>query len=97
MCLIDFGMPVDKDDDADQANGHGQMTKLNSNGVLKRKFQELEAKQCGRKIFEFCAFRDPVLFLEHLSKNSLLVIDKPWIRVLDTLDTRPVHRHVFGT
>ncbi|KAL6578472.1 hypothetical protein OROMI_010800 [Orobanche minor] len=96
MCLIDFGMPVDKDADADQAKGQGQPTKLNSNGVLKRKLQELEAKQGGRKNFEFCAFRDPVLFLEYLSKNSLLVIDKQWIRVLDTLDTRPVHRHVFG-
>ncbi|GER40218.1 transducin family protein / WD-40 repeat family protein [Striga asiatica] len=87
MCLIDFGLPVDKEDDVDMRTGQG-------NGVVKRKLKDLESK---RKNFEFCAFRDPVLLVEHLSKNSLLVIDKPWIRVIDTLDTQPVHRHVFGT
>ncbi|CAA0809060.1 Transducin family protein / WD-40 repeat family protein [Striga hermonthica] len=97
MCLIDFGMPVDKEDYADVANEQGLTRKLHSNGVLKRKLHELETKNGGRKNFEFCAFRDPVLYVEHLSKNSLLVIDKPWIGVLDTLDTQPVHRHVFGT
>ncbi|GER31101.1 transducin family protein / WD-40 repeat family protein [Striga asiatica] len=97
MCLIDFGMPVDKEDYADLANEQGLTRKLHSNGVLKRKLHELETKNGGRKNFEFCAFRDPVLYVEHLSKNSLLVIDKPWIGVLDTLDIKPVHRHVFGT
>ncbi|KAK6116037.1 hypothetical protein DH2020_008306 [Rehmannia glutinosa] len=122
-CLIDFGMPVDSDDElangqgltsklqsneangqeltsklqSNEANGQGLTSKLQSNEVLKRKLQELETKQSDRKNFEFCAFRDPVLFVEHLSKNSLLVIDKPWIQVVDTFDTQPVHRHVFGT
>ncbi|KAI3460141.1 hypothetical protein Pfo_016804 [Paulownia fortunei] len=97
MCLIDFGMPVDRDDDIDLANGQGLSRKLHSNGVLKRKLHELETKHSGRKNFEFCAFRDPVLFVDHLSKNSLLVIDKPWIQVVDTFDAQPVHRHIFGT
>lgn len=96
MCLIDFGMPVDREDDTDLANGQGLMKKVHSNGVLKRKLQELE-KHSGRKNFEFCAFRDPVLFVEHLSKNSLLVIDKPWMQVVDTFDALPVHRHIFGS
>ncbi|KAH6781137.1 Transducin family protein / WD-40 repeat family protein [Perilla frutescens var. hirtella] len=94
MCLIDFGMPVDRDDDL--ANGQGIMKKVHSNGVLKRKLHGLE-KHGARKNFEFCAFRDPVLFVEHLSKNSLLVIDKPWMQVVDTLDAQPVHRHIFGS
>ncbi|XP_057776544.1 WD repeat-containing protein PCN-like [Salvia miltiorrhiza] len=98
MCLIDFGMPVDRDDDTtDLANGLGLTRKVHSNGVLKRKLQGLETKHGGRKNFEFCAFRDPVLFVEHLSKNSLLVIDKPWMQVVGTFDAQPVHRHIFGT
>ncbi|KAG8390975.1 hypothetical protein BUALT_Bualt01G0139700 [Buddleja alternifolia] len=97
MCLIDFGMPVDKDEDNELVNGHGLTTKLHSNGVLKRKLHEIEPKHNGRKNFEFCAFRDPVFFVEHLSKNSLLVIDKPWRQVVDTFDTQPVHRHIYGT
>ncbi|KAK4481557.1 hypothetical protein RD792_012459 [Penstemon davidsonii] len=99
MCLIDFGMPVDKDNDTDLENGHGLMGKLQSNGVLKRKLRahELETKQNGKTNFEFCPFRNPVLFVEHLSKNSLLVIDKPWIKVVNSFDAQPVHRHIFGT
>ncbi|XP_073019632.1 WD repeat-containing protein PCN-like isoform X1 [Primulina eburnea] len=99
MCLIDFGLPVDRDDDVEFANDQGLTRKLHSNGVLKhkRKVHELETKHGGRKNFEICPFRDPVLFVEHLSKNSLLVIDKPWIQVVKTFDTQPVHRHIFGT
>ncbi|KAL2529513.1 Transducin family protein/WD-40 repeat family protein [Forsythia ovata] len=52
----------------------------------------------GRKNFEFCAFRDPVLFVEHLTRNSLLVIDNSWMQVVKTLDTQlPVHKHIFGS
>ncbi|KAG6422050.1 hypothetical protein SASPL_118611 [Salvia splendens] len=98
MCLIDFGMPVDRDDDTDLTNGLVSTTrKAHSNGVSKRKRQGSENKHGGRKNFEFCAFRDPVLFVEHLSKNSLLVIDKPWTQVVGTFDAQPVHRHIFGT
>ncbi|CAA2973654.1 U3 small nucleolar RNA-associated 4 homolog [Olea europaea subsp. europaea] len=100
MCLIDFGMPIDREDDNELANGEDlALRMLQSNGKLKRKLKdhELETRQSGRKNFEFCAFRDPVLFVEHLSRNSLLVIDKPWMQVVKTLDTPPVHRHIFGT
>lgn len=93
--MIDFGMPVNKDD-ADMSNGQGLMRKLHGNGVLKRKLQELESKHGGRKNFEFCAFRDPVLFVEHISKNSLLVIDKPWGQVVSSFESQPVHRHIYG-
>ncbi|KAL1534224.1 WD repeat-containing protein PCN-like [Salvia divinorum] len=97
MCLIDFGMPVDRDDDTNLASGLGLTGKVHSNGKPKRKLQGLETKHGSRKNFEFCAFRDPVLFVEHLSKNSLVVIDKPWTQVVGTFDTQPVHRHIFGT
>ncbi|CAI9763068.1 unnamed protein product [Fraxinus pennsylvanica] len=52
----------------------------------------------GRKNFEICAFRDPVLFVEHISTNFLLVIDNPWMQVVKNLDTQlPVQSHIFGS
>ncbi|MCD9643746.1 hypothetical protein HAX54_031415 [Datura stramonium] len=107
MCLIDFGKPVDGDDEADIANGqdlaskklHSALVNASVNGNLKRKPKgsALETKQNGRKNFELCSFRDPVLFVGHLSKTSILIIDKPWIQVAKSFDTTPVHRHIFGT
>ena len=103
MCLIDFGMPVDRDDESDLVNGQGstfrKLTSSPMNGKLKRKridCQTEAAKLKSRKNFEFFAFRDPVLFIGHLSKNSVLIMDKPWIEVVKTLGA-PVHRHIFGT
>lgn len=96
--MIDFGMPVNKDD-TDMSNGQGIMRKLHGNGALKkRKIQEIESKHhSGRKNFEFFAFRDPVLFVEYLSKNSLLVMDKSWGKVVSTFESQPVHRHIYGS
>ncbi|CBI19382.3 unnamed protein product, partial [Vitis vinifera] len=103
MCLIDFGMPVDQEDERDLINSQDSaiIKKLQNspiNGRLKRKLKEsgLDTKLNDRKNFEFCAFRDPVLFVGHLSKNSLLIIDKPWADVVRTFSA-PVHRHIFGT
>ncbi|KAI3491235.1 hypothetical protein L1887_44492 [Cichorium endivia] len=89
MCFIDFGMPVAQDDDLN-INDSSTLNKLN----LKRKLHELESKN---KNFEFCAFREPVLYVAHLSKASVLVIDKPWLEVVKTFDAQPVHRHIYGT
>lgn len=103
MCVIDFGMPVEVED-TDLANSQElllrkiQGTPLNAKLKRKLKGTELENHQhYGRKNFIFRAFRDPVLFLGHLSKSSVLVIDKPWIDVVKTFDAPPVHRHIFGT
>lgn len=103
MCWIDFGMPVDQDDGSDFFSAVDSASKILQNvpinGRLKRKLQarNLETKLIGRKNFEFCAFRDPVLFVGYLSKNSVLVIDKPWMEVVKNFDAPPVHRHIFGT
>lgn len=103
MCLIDFGMPVDWNDDHDFVHGRDSALKKlqNSpiNGKLKRKLkgQELETRINGRKNFEFCTFRNPVLFVGHLTKSSALIIDKPWMQVVNTLDAPPVHRLIYGT
>nr|KAJ0225452.1 hypothetical protein LSAT_V11C100000180 [Lactuca sativa] len=91
MCLIDFGMPVGCDEDPDE-----KAITLKKK-LLKRKLHELEGKKGGRKNFEFCAFREPVLYVGHLSKGSVLVVDKPWLEVVNNFDAQPVHRHIYGT
>ncbi|KAH9604460.1 hypothetical protein KSS87_000998 [Heliosperma pusillum] len=106
MCLIDFGMPIEG-----EANGNmftdDRLTNfdsvsfdsvsrklLSSNGSLKRKLQlQMEFK----RNFEFCPFRHPVLFVGHLSKSSVLVVDKPWLEVVKSFDAQPVHKHIYGT
>lgn len=71
------------------------------NGKRKRTDRPCElinnAKASNRKNFEFFAFRDPVLFIGHLSKGSVLIIDKPWTEVITKMELSPVHRHIFGT
>ncbi|CAI9115873.1 OLC1v1016884C2 [Oldenlandia corymbosa var. corymbosa] len=88
MCLIDFVMPVEKDD----LPNLQEVLKMFPNGTLRKR--KLET---NKKNFDFCSFKDPVLFVGHISKNSVLVIDKPWIQVVKTFDAQPVHRHIYGT
>nr|XP_043636645.1 WD repeat-containing protein PCN-like [Erigeron canadensis] len=90
MCLIDFGMPIDEDEDHENPTSHDSKSKK-----LKRKL--IESKTASRKNFEFCAFREPVMFVGHLSKGSVLVIEKPWMQVVKGFDAQPVHRHIYGT
>ncbi|XP_068642656.1 WD repeat-containing protein PCN-like [Aristolochia californica] len=102
MCLIDFGMPVMKSDDSDLINSQDLPSKKSSdssaNGQVKRKRKDLDQETMlhVKQNFDFLSFRDPVLFVGHLSEDSLLIIDKPWLDVVKTFDT-PVHRHIFGT
>ncbi|XP_050363379.1 WD repeat-containing protein PCN [Argentina anserina] len=100
MCLIDFGMPVDRDDESDMVNGQEPaLMNLQSNGKLKRKWTDSQTKSklFGRKNFEFIPFGDPVLFIGHLSKSSVLKIYKPWMEVVRNFDSAPVDKHTFGT
>ncbi|CAN1223349.1 WD repeat-containing protein PCN [Linum perenne] len=99
MCLIDFGMPVEREEDG---GGSGSplvrlKTSANNNSSLKRRRKEHQTKTENRKNFEFLAFRDPVLFVGHLSESSILILDKPWLDVVKGLEAAPVHRHIFGT
>ena len=96
-CLIDFGIPVDRDDDdSELANSHESALKKLQKSPINRRLKR-KLKHTSRQNFEFCAFRDPILFVGHLSKNSILIIDKPWMQVVETLDAPPVHRHIYGT
>lgn len=100
-CSINFGLPVDRPGESELVNGHfPPLRKLQGtpiNGKLKRKLMDCQREVEHRKNFEFFGFRDPVLFIGHLSEHALLIIDKPWMDVVKTLDSAPVHRHIFGT
>ena len=102
MCYIDFGMPIARDEDQEKVNSHDlalEKIYTQMSGKLKRKLMghDYESKNAGRKNFEFCAFREPALYVGHLSKGSVLVIDKPWLQVVKTFDAQPVHRHIYGS
>lgn len=85
MCLIDFGLPVEQDDDVQDS-----MARSLQNSLVK-------GKPKRRRNFEFFPFDHPVLFSAHLSKNSFLLIDKPWLEVVKGLEAPPVHRHIYGS
>lgn len=101
MCWVDFGMPVDGGD-GESGMVNGQDTALRNlhdtpvNSKLKRKLSECHTKRIGRKNFDIFTFRNPALYIGHLSENSVLIIDKPWMEVVKTF-APPVDRHIFGT
>lgn len=100
MCFIDFGIPLDHDkltltkclDSAMKL----QITPPINGERLKRKFENFQ-KETIVNNFEFQDFKNPVLFIGHLSKKSVLVMEKPWMEVVKGFDAPPVHRHIFGT
>lgn len=99
MCFIDFGVPIGQDEENEKVNGHDStLKKLYGpiSGKLKRKLiaHELESKNGARKV---CVFREPVLYVGHLSKGCVLIMDKPWSQVVKTFKVQPVHRHVYAT
>ncbi|WOK98379.1 U3 small nucleolar RNA-associated protein [Canna indica] len=98
MCLIDFEVPVDDDDEF--PIGSDQAQKFDSskpNGAKrKRKLLDHESKPYNKKNFDFFGFRNPALFVSNFSENSLLLVEKQWMEVVKNFDA-PIHRHIFGT
>lgn len=107
MCLIDFEQLVDhanskrplinQDLPIPQANGKTlinnslhSLSKLENIASKKRKYHHKESS-------DFCSFSNPVLYVGHLSKSSIIVVDKPWKEVVRGLETAPVHRHIYGS
>ncbi|KAJ6799663.1 U3 small nucleolar RNA-associated protein 4-like protein [Iris pallida] len=101
MCLIDFGMAVGQDDEDGLPNCPGtSLSKFDSpetaTGKRKRKGIDEECKKLKKKNFDFFPFMSPVLFVGHISQNSLLVVEKRWMEVVQNFDA-PVHKHMYGT
>ncbi|XP_020571588.1 U3 small nucleolar RNA-associated protein 4 homolog [Phalaenopsis equestris] len=99
MCLIDFGIPIHQDDEPN-VNQNQLLDKLvisNSTKMnKKRKKIDQQIHLHKKRNFEFCAFKDPVLFVGYLSENSVFVLERQWVDVVKSLDA-PVHRHIYGT
>ncbi|XP_042384096.1 WD repeat-containing protein PCN-like isoform X1 [Zingiber officinale] len=97
MCLIDFGMPIVQEEKVqiglDPSSDKNERNKTN---WAKRKRKSHEQKSSNTKNFDFFVFKDPALFVGHLSDNSLLLMGKQWLDVARNFDA-PIHRHIFGT
>ncbi|GJT93766.1 ribonuclease H-like domain-containing protein [Tanacetum coccineum] len=64
------------DEDQEKVSGHDlalEKIYTQMSGKLKRKLMghDYESKNAGRKNFEFCAFREPALYVGHLSKEVM--------------------------
>ncbi|ESW32921.1 hypothetical protein PHAVU_001G028900 [Phaseolus vulgaris] len=101
MCLIDFGLPVEQDEGdntQDSRAGNFQYFSVTKGTKhSKRKFEVLPIEKPVRRNFQVLPLENPVLFLAHTSKNSLFIVDKPWLQVVKSLEAPPVHRHIYGT
>lgn len=98
LCSIDLGKPVDQGGESDLVNGallkfQGSLTNMKWKHMLR----DSQTESIRRNNFDLLVFREPVLFIGHLSKHSILIIDKPWMEVVESFDTPPVQRHIFGT
>lgn len=105
---MEFGKPVEQDRETDLPYGNlsekvaGNFASIGlkvGNGTRKRRLEEyqIKSKSNESKKFEMVPSKHPVLCLGHLSKDAILVVEKPWVEVIKSLDTQPVHRHIFGT
>ncbi|RZB58332.1 WD repeat-containing protein PCN isoform B [Glycine soja] len=100
MCLIDFGLPVEQDE-SDMLNTKDSRAMNSQNFNVKKRIEVKKMievkKEHNRRNFEVIPFENPVLCLGHTSKNSIFMVDKPWLQVVKSLEGRPVHRHIYGT
>jgi U3 small nucleolar RNA-associated protein 4 len=99
MCFIDFGLPVV--DNVQLLNGStGPAEKTDAHKTTKTKKKRMtcdeDLKHGERNNFDFFGFKDPVLFVGHLLDNSVLIVEKRWMDVVEGFG-EPVHRHVYGT
>ncbi|KAI3849570.1 hypothetical protein MKW92_028189 [Papaver armeniacum] len=102
MCFIDFEKLLAQDGhDNCLANGVldsssevSQDVAANGNGKVNHKRKRENQKNLN---FNFSPFKDPALFVGHLSESSVLVIEKPWREVVQSFEAPPVHKHIYGT
>ncbi|GAB2228268.1 hypothetical protein Droror1_Dr00010098 [Drosera rotundifolia] len=105
MCLIDLKKPTNHEalGSAFTQLVTNSLSNGKANGSMKSK-RKRPTDNDGQQIienseanFQIFGFTDPVHFIGHLSKTSVLVVHKPWLEAVRGLDTAPVHRHIYGT
>ena len=100
--MIEFGKPKEQGEEMDLSERVEDriasigLKKL-GNGTRKRRLEEYQKESKSNEREENETSKHPVLYLKHLSKNAILVVEKPWIEVIKSLDSQPVHRHIYGT
>ncbi|KAJ4879834.1 transducin family protein / WD-40 repeat family protein [Raphanus sativus] len=102
-CLIEFGKPMEQGEEMDLSERVEDrvadigLKKLGNGTRRKRRFEEYQKESKRNEREEVETSKHPVLYLKHLSKNAILVVEKPWMEVIKSLDSQPVHRHIYGT
>jgi U3 small nucleolar RNA-associated protein 4 len=92
MSFIDFTAPVPQDE-VSLVNGRASAV---SNGLMQSSEHQNGTSKGHHKNFVMVPFKDPVLFVGHVSKNSIVVVEKPWLEAVKQLPP-PVDRHRYGT
>ena len=95
MCFIDFKKPVPHDEEA-PLSSPAQNSVLSNGTGHSGKQQNGNCNGSHNKNFVMVPFKDPVLFVGHISDESILIIEKPWVEAINELPP-PVYRHLYGT
>ena len=90
MSFVDFKLPVPQDEVSLLNDGEV------SNGVMQSNKHQNGTSKESNKNFVMVTFKDPVLFVGHVSKNSIVIVEKPWLEAVKQLPP-PVYRHRYGT
>ncbi|XP_024356552.1 WD repeat-containing protein PCN isoform X2 [Physcomitrium patens] len=107
MCHIDLSQPIGEEaaplvekmtengsDAVDNRKGHaGVNGNGNGNGVLAG--VNYSSNNGESKSLVVVNLKNPVLFLGHTGRNSVLIVERPWIEVLRQFPA-PVSRHIYG-
>lgn len=103
--MIEFGKTAEQDEETDlpylSEKVEGRIASIGlkklGSGTRKRMLREYQKENDEGNKFEMATSKHPVLYLRHLSKSAILVVEKPWMEVIKNLDSQPVHRHIYGT
>ncbi|CAN7133667.1 unnamed protein product, partial [Brassica rapa subsp. narinosa] len=95
-CLIEFGKPTEQGEEMDLSERVEDriasigLKKL-GNGTRKRRLEEYQKESKSNERDEIETSKHPVLYLKHLSKNAILVVEKPWIEILSSHNSHHSH------
>ena len=95
MCFIDFKKPVPHDDEVPLSSPASKSVLSNGTAHLGKQENGI-SNGSHNKNFVMVPFKDPVLFVGHISDKSILIIEKPWLEAINELPP-PVYRHLYGT
>eukprot|EP00897_Mesotaenium_endlicherianum_P000557 jgi/Mesen1/10501/ME000083S10004 len=112
MCHIDFNKPAEEEEEEvvnaggnARGDGHTPTPRPSTSGAganVGAAAAATAAKSAGSQRrrkegnFKVLSFTDSVLFVGHVARDSLLIVEKPWAKVLSKLPA-PLYYHRYGT